>query len=162
MWDLSWHLLCSLAFGLLLFLFAFFRLLAAICRFIICIGRSRYVRLFLTVPVQILLGLSIVVILKEKTAHNQNNINSPGWQKGDSYMVAVCYLHVNLGHSRDQFEGHNSSQRTHHTDRWKYQEHLSIMITQSTSTGVKIRDTINLRYVLLSEVRLWTDQLKKN
>lgn len=44
-----------------------------------------------------------------------------------THLVAVDYLHESLGHSRGQFEDHNSSQRTHHTDRWMCQEHLSII-----------------------------------
>lgn len=47
--------------------------------------------------------------------------------KEDKVRNRVCKPPVNWGHSRDLFEGHNSNQRTHQTDRWKYQEHLSII-----------------------------------
>lgn len=43
------------------------------------------------------------------------------------HTVLVYYLHECLGHSRGQFVDHNSSQMTHHIDRWTYQDGLLII-----------------------------------
>ena len=50
-----------------------------------------------------------------------------------THEVVGHYLHVCLGHSRDQFEDRNSSQRTHHTDMKMYQE-LEIIKHNFTKT----------------------------
>lgn len=59
-----------------------------------------------------------------------------------SDMVAV-HLHECLGRSRGQFEDHNRSQRTHHTDRWKCQELLNIKTLLLTTTGENCRFVMN-------------------
>ena len=44
-----------------------------------------------------------------------------------THEVVLHYLHVYLGHSRDQSEDRNSSLRTHRTDRRMYRERLGII-----------------------------------
>lgn len=59
--------------------------------------------------------------------HNINSSDSHIMTENQvTHIMIVHYLHGCLGHSRGQFEDHNSSQRTHHTDRWMYPEQLSI------------------------------------
>lgn len=55
----------------------------------------------------------------------------------NSHKVDVHYLPVYLGHSRGQSEDRNSSQKTHHIDRWMYQEQLWISKDNSINNGGK-------------------------
>lgn len=118
------HLLSSFTFGLFLFLLWLFGIFASGCCGVGFLGRcvlrgGGYVSLFLTVPVQVLLGLGVVVILQRWLKKKRfKHFCKSKEEKKQKMSIKAEHLRDCWGRSKGQFEGHNNSQKTHQTDTW--------------------------------------------